>query len=391
MPHAAAAPPGASTDGSRGADVIVVGAGIHGCSTALFLARRGARVLVLEKDHCARHASGVNAGGVRQLIRDVAEIPLSILSMGIWERIADLVDDDCGFESHGQVLVAESDEDLEAMRARVADLQRAGFVHEELIDRHELKALVPAVADYCPGGIVSRRDGAALPFRATQAIYRAAQRAGARFVEGVRVTGVRRDGGRWRVDTGAGTFDAPVVVNAAGAWADRLAAAVGEPVPLEPIAPMLMITSRVPPFIRPVVILRSRKLSFKQFANGTVMIGGGHRARVDRDRNHTQIDWRRLQESARTVWELFPVMRGATIVRAWAGIEGRMADDLPVVGPSRTASGFFHQFGFSAHGFQLGPGTGQAMAELIATGQSPVPIDGLGVERFARMPPIAAS
>ena len=71
--------------------------------------------------------------------------------------------------------------------------------------------------------------------------------------------------------------------NAAGAWADRIAAAVGEPVPMEVIAPMLMITSRVPAFIRPVVILRSRKLSFKQFPNGTVMIGGGHCGRPIRE------------------------------------------------------------------------------------------------------------
>lgn len=366
-----------------GADVIVIGAGIHGSSTALHLARRGLAVIVIEKDYAGRHASGVNAGGVRQLARHVAEIPLSVASMELWEQIEDLVGDDCGFEAHGQVLVAETEAELAGFAERVADLRVRGFTHEELIDAKELKRLLPAVSDSCPGGIVSRRDGAADPFRTTQAFRRAAIAAGATFHEGVKVTSLRRESGKWRIESTAGVFEAAQVVNAAGAWADRIAASVGEPVPLEVIAPMLMITSRIPAFIEPVVILRSRILSFKQFANGTVMIGGGYRGRPIRDDNVSILDWRKLKESARTVWELFPVMRSATIVRAWAGIEARMPDDIPVIGPSRTAEGLFHQFGFSAHGFQLGPATGATVAELVATGRTNMPIAAFDVGRFA--------
>ena len=128
-----------------------------------------------------------------------------------------------------------------------------------------------------------------------------------------------------------------MIVNAAGAWADRIAAMLGEPVPLE--VPMLMITARVPAFIRPVVILRGRKLSFKQFANGTVLIGGGHLGRPVRDQNVTVLDWVKLAESAKTVWDVFPAMRATTILRAWAGIEARMPDDIPVFGKSSTADG----------------------------------------------------
>jgi len=363
---------------------VVIGGGIHGCSTALHLALRGLKPILVEKDYAGRHASGVNAGGVRQLARDIAEIPLSISSMDLWEHVQELVGDDCGFTAHGTVLVAESDAELAGFKARVDDLRMRGFTHEELIDKAELRRLVPAVSAHCPGGVVSRRDGAADPFRATQAFRKRAIEKGATVLEGVRVTGISRVGEVWRVETSDGAIEAPKVVNAAGAWADRIAAMLGEPVPLEVIAPMLMVTSRLPAFIRPVVILRGRKLSFKQLDNGTVVIGGGHLATPYRDRNETVIDWEKLSLSARTVWELFPVMRQATIVRAWAGIEASMPDGIPVVGPSGTSEGVYHQFGFSAHGFQLGPGTGAMMAELVATGATNVPIDGLEIGRFRR-------
>ncbi|MFI5011369.1 MAG: NAD(P)/FAD-dependent oxidoreductase [Hyphomicrobiales bacterium] len=368
---------------ANAADVIVIGGGIHGCSTALHCRLRGLSVILIEKDHAGRHASGVNAGGVRQLARHVAEIPLSALSMDIWHRIAEVVDDDCGFTSEGQVLVAETQAEFAGFKERVAELQAKGFHHEELIDAPELRRLVPAVAEACPGGIVSRRDGAAIPFRATQAFRRKAEALGAVILEGTRVTGLKRDGTGWAVETDKGICRSAKVVNAAGAWADRIAALLGEPVPLEVIAPMLMITARMPAFIKPVVILRGRKLSFKQYANGTVLIGGGHLGQALRDENVTVLDWMKLGSSARTVHEVFPIMRTASILRAWAGIEARMPDEIPVFGPSGTSPGVFHQFGFSGHGFQLGPGAGAVMAELVATGRTNMPIEPFGVARFS--------
>lgn len=367
---------------TTGVDAIVVGGGIHGCSTALHLCLAGMKPVLIEKDYAGRHASGVNAGGVRQLARHIPEIPLSIRSMGIWERITELVDDDCSFESHGQVLVAENEDELATYRARVAELNALGFTHEELIGAAELRRLVPAVADSCPGGVVSRRDGAANPAQTTTAFRRKAERLGAIVHEGVAATNIRQSDGLWHVDAGADSYAAPVLVNAAGAWAGRIAADLGEPVPVETVAPMLMITSRVPHFIDPVVILRGRKLSFKQFSNGTVLIGGGHLATADQDRNETVLDWKGLAISARTVFELFPVMRDASIVRAWAGIEAKMKDDLPVFGPSARHKGLYHQFGFSLHGFQLGPGAGAVIAELITNGGTQTRIGDLGIDRF---------
>jgi sarcosine oxidase subunit beta len=372
-------------------DVVVIGGGLHGCSTALHLARHGARVLVLEKDHVGRHASGVNAGGVRRLGRHLAEIPIAVASMEMWHRIGELVDDDCGFAAHGQVKVAENEAELEACRERVRQVRALGFDHEELIDRDELREWVPAIAGHCVGGILCRRDGAALPYRTTQAFRRKGESLGVRFAEGVRVTGLVPEGGAWRIDTDRGPHRVARVVNAAGAWGGRIAEALGEPVPLEAIALMLMITEPVAPFLEPVVGAAGRTLSFKQFANGTVLIGGGHRGRADPETNRTDLDFARLAVNARTAFDLFPGMRRVQIVRAWAGIEGRMADDIPVIGPSARHPGVWHQFGFSAHGFQMAPAVGAIVAELVTQGRTAFPVAPFAIGRFATAPAAAAA
>ena len=105
------------TDASRSAAVIIIGGGLHGSSAALHLARAGVPALVIEKNYVGRHASGVNAGGVRTLARHLAEVPLALASRELWYRIGELVDDDCGFEQHGQVRVAENEADAAALRA----------------------------------------------------------------------------------------------------------------------------------------------------------------------------------------------------------------------------------------------------------------------------------
>jgi sarcosine oxidase subunit beta len=364
------------------ADVAIVGGGLHGCSTALHLARAGATAIVVEKNHVGRHASGVNAGGVRTLARHEAEIPLALESLEIWHRIEELVDDDCGFESHGQIRVAENDADVALLHERQGRLRDLGYSHERWIDPPELFERVPALARHCLGGLIAERDGAALPYRTTAAFRRKAEALGQRVLEGTRVLDVAREGQGWRIDTSAGPISAGVLVNCAGAWADRICAQIGEPVPLEPVALMMMVTLRMPAFLRPVVIGTGRPLSFKQTAEGTVLIGGGRRARLDRDAETTELDFGELAASAAMVRELFPVMHGAVVNRGWAGIEARMPDDIPVIGPSSRAPHLFHQFGFSAHGFELGPVVGRIVAELVTSGRTTAPIAPFSIDRF---------
>jgi len=364
-------------------DVIVIGGGIHGISAALHLAMAGCRVVALEKDHCGRHASGVNAGGVRTLARDPAEVPLSLAALDMWYAIGDLVGDDCGFECHGQIQIAETEADLVMLRSRVDGLRASGYHHEEIIDRRELAELLPAVSDTCVGAAIARRDGAAIPFRTVLAFQRRAKDFGVVFREGEGVARLRRLARDWEVTTSLGErLTAPTIVNCAGVWAGKIAQQVGDQAPVEATAPMMMVTLPIQRVMEPVVIGSSRPLSLKQLANGTVLIGGGQSGTPVPHENRTELDFSKLHRSCVTVSELFPILRGLTVVRAWAGLEARMSDGIPVIGAG-SAEGVFHAFGFSAHGFQLGPIVGRIIADLIVRQATDMPIRPFGIQRFA--------
>ncbi len=365
------------------ADVAVIGGGIHGCSAALNLARRGLRVIVLEKDHIGRHASGANAGGVRTLLRHEAEVPLALASREIWHDIENELGESCGYHTIGQLAVAETDEGLAEIESRAARMRELGYSHEELIDARELKTLVPGIAETVRGGLIAREDGAASPHHATMAFRRAALAKGVEIHEGTRVETLEPTSNGWRITAEGFEVEAGFVVNTAGAWGGEIAALIGDEVPLSYFLPMMMVTARVEPFLEPVVIGVDRPLSFKQMPNGTLVIGGGRPAVGDREAMTYRPDFSGLKASAATVRDLFPMLADVPVVRAWAGIEGLFADEIPVIGPSRAAERAVHAFGYCGHGFQLAPIVGRLVAELVTEGRASLPITAFAVDRFA--------
>ncbi len=363
-------------------DVIVIGGGLHGSSTALHLRRRGLSVQVIEKRFPGRFASGVNAGGVRRLGRHPAEIPLSAAAMEIWHSIESFIGHDCGFHKVGQVKIAENEAEMKQLEARVAEVRALGFEHEELIGGNELRRLVPAVAAHAVGGIVCRDDGAANPMLTARAYWRRAVAEGVSYHLGDSVTGIERVGEAWQVRAGDARFDAPVLVNCAGAWGDQVAAMLGDTAPLTATALTMMVTERIPHFIDPVCGLASGGLSFKQSTEGTLVIGGGHLGHADRDAETAEPDPVALGRSARTVTRIFPQLKDVPVARVWCGLEGKMPDDIPVIGPSQNAPDAYHAFGFCGHGFQLSPIVGKLLAEQIVDGRASLPIEPFGIARF---------
>jgi len=355
---------------ASGIDTIVIGGGLHGLSAALSLVRAGKRVVIVEESFVGRHASGATAAGVRTLNRAIEELPISLEAMHMWRSMETLVGSDCGFHPHGQVRVAERAEDVPVLEKRLEKMRNAGFDHEELVDQTELRRLVPAIAPHCTAALVVRTDGAADPHKTLDAFRKSAEAEGVVIHEGFGVTAIDRRGSDWRVRAGDIELVAPALVNAAGAWAGNIAAMVGDKIPLGHKASMMMVTERVAPFIKPVVSLVGRPLSFKQTDQGTLVIGGGLQGRADIETQKSYVDFRELAKGARAVTDLFAVTAPLRIVRTWTGMEAKTSDLLPVIGASPNADGVYHVFGFSGHGFQLVPVVGAIVADLIVNGRT---------------------
>jgi sarcosine oxidase subunit beta len=364
------------------ADALVIGGGLHGLSAALQLARRGARVILLERARVGRHASGASAAGVRTLGRSRAELKVSLAAMEMWHHIEDIVGDDCGFQPYGQLQVAETVAELDKLRARVDRLRYDGFNNEEIVSAHDLRELVPRLSSDCVGGAFARHDGAADPHRALAAFLRAATSAGVVVHEGVGVSNLRRRGGVWRAEGADKAFESSMVVNAAGAWAGQIAAMAGDDIPLGTKASMMIVTERIAPFVRPTVGAVGRKLSFKQTTQGTLLIGGGHQGKPNLQSETTEIDARALAKGAAAALALFPSIDPIRIVRVWSGLEARTRDEVAVAGLSPSVPGLMHLFGFSGHGFQLVPALGLATAELLIDGHTEFDLSGLTPARL---------
>lgn len=362
---------------------VVIGGGLMGCWTALMLRRKGHPVVVLEKGAVGAQASGVNYGNLRLQGRYPRQLPLAIRAHEIWERLADFIGEWCEFEATGHLYVAHNNpQDIAKAEASARDAAAHGIA-TELLDAAQIRARWPWLRGF-EAASWSPRDAVANPRLVTPAVARAARALGAEVREGTRVRAARFLGDRFQVETDAGLrIDADHLVNAAGAWAAEVAGWFGETAPLFAAGPPQFVTDAVPYFIHPSVQAVDGSVIFRQVRLGHVVVAGYPRGASDAVANRAPVDPRRTLATMRHLLDAVPALAGAALLRVWSGIEGYLPDMLPVIGPSVTTPGLLHAFGFCGHGFQLGPGVGAVLADLIVDGASATPIDAFAVARFA--------
>ncbi len=366
-------------------DVIVLGGGLMGAASAFFLARRGLTVTLVERRHIGAGATVASFGNIRRSGRHLSQLPLANRSLALWARSEALLGRDVEFRASGHLRLIFDTDGLADMRRFAEAAAPLGLALDELTPAR-IRRRFPGLGPDAIAASFSPRDGSANPRLVGPAFAAAAAASGAEILDRAAVTGIARTTYGFAVDTARGRREASMLLNCAGAWGAEIAARFGEPVPLTAHGPQMAVTEPLPYRIEPVVGVWSRNHGayLRQVERGNVVFGGAvARVPVDPDPGHARADPARLPDQLRAVVRLVPALREVAVIRQWSGCEGYVRDGLPVMGLSGTVPGLFHAFGFCGHGFQLGPGVGDAMAELIATGACETPIAPFSIGRFA--------
>lgn len=370
------------------ADVVIVGAGIMGVSTAYHLARRRfGRIIVLERDTVCSGSTARASGGIRHQYAQRVGIELTKQSIVVFERFKDEFGVDPSFRQYGYLLLWHTAEELAEVRTIVA-LQQSLGVDVRLLDPDETAALCPylhtadlAATTYSP------RDGYADPYLVTTAIAARARELGVLIKQQHEVVGFLLADGRVRgVQTPAGAFEAPVVVIAAGPWTGQLGKLAGLDIPVVPVRRCQFFSAPFPfdtiPARTPFIIDRGEDFVLRREGEGILL---GYSRRDEPSSFDTTPDWSLVPEMIERVVRRVPALAEAQIMRAYAGLYEMTPDQSGIISAVPGVAGLYVLAGFSGHGFMHGPIAGQLMAEMIADGRAhTVDVSALCLERFAR-------
>ena len=373
---------------SERADVIVIGGGIVGTSTGFFLRRRKRSVILLERGLTGQQASGVNFGGVRRQGRALEQLAMSNRALETWRHARELLGEDVEFLPSGHTRVCYHAHDAEYFHRYAADARAYGL-DLEVLEGAAMFKRYPFLGRDVLAASISPVDGHANPRLAAPAFGRAAARLGARIVENTEVLRVEKEAGGFRVETATGeVYRAEQVLICAGAWANALSTQFGEPVPLAARGPQMAVTEPVPYVFKysmgVYTSIKQESVYFRQIPRGNIVLGGGPPGPANADTKRASVLPDNTIAQMAQFRRMVPAMRPLHVIRVWSGVESYLPDSEPVIGPSSKVDGLFYAFGFSGSGFQIGPGVGETLAELLDSGSTPIDLASFSIRRFQR-------
>jgi sarcosine oxidase, subunit beta len=382
-------------------DVLIVGGGLAGCALAYYLARRGVETVLVERAELNREASGTNAGSfhfqvaLHQLtametdnVRDrlLTEVRLHAEAAEVWKTLERELAGPLDVHVTGGLMVAETETELRVLYEKHKIEQEAGL-ETRVLEAEELRDFAPYLADDLLGAVWCPDEGYANPMLAAPLFALRAAEAGADLRTHAGVSAIQTDPEaatrRFRVTTAAGTIEAHRIVNAAGAWSNEVAALCGLRLPIRAEGLHLNVTEPWERVLGPMLQHIGRRLTLKQAANGTFIVGGGWPARPEPPPRRYSTTWESTAGNLAIALRVLPLLADVRVIRTWSGVMAFTDDLAPIVGESSRLPGY-HTL-ISTTGFTLSPLMAQLLAEEMATGDRVLP-PVYGVDRTPARP-----
>ncbi len=353
-------------------DLAVIGGGVHGSTIALFAARGGMDVVLVERGPLCREASGVNAGTLTMQMARVALIPYAMRAHAMWASAGQWLGHDVGVVVCDGLSLAFTEAEEEMLSFRAAKRREAG-APITLVTGKEAKAIEPGLSDEVRIAGYCKVDGFANSYQTGMAYRRALLEAGVHLRENTPAQGVERTEAGFVVKTPHGAIRARRLVLAGGVWIEHMMAWMGFTLPIKTLINQLAVTERVAPAMRTVVGIANGLLSLKQYPHGTVVIGGGWQGLGSRDGGASSLIPESLIGNIRLACHAIPSLKEARLARAWTGFESETRDALPAIGPlpgipDAWVCGCVHA------GYTSGPYIGKLMADTVLGKEPELPL-----------------
>jgi sarcosine oxidase subunit beta len=358
-------------------DVIIVGAGIMGCSSAFQLVQRGLKVALLDKRTIGEGPTGESSGIIRQHYSNELTARMALHSLRVFQDFKERVGDECGFTRAGFVVLVE-EKDRAGLEANVA-LQRSLGIQTELLSPEALRELLPGMETTdLVAACYEPEAGYADPYLTVNAYARAARQLGVAVYQDTVVTGIRLQGDRVvGVNTSTEQLDAPLVLNTAGSWGAQVARMADVQVPINSCR-VQVATFRRPKgheAPHPVVGDFRNAVYFRPETGNLTLVGlidpEEAEAVVDPDAYNKRVDSEFVLDVGERLIRRYPAMELSEATGGYASLYGITPDWHPVIDETPTGSGFYTCAGFSGHGFKLGPAVGVMVADMLTKESEP--------------------
>jgi sarcosine oxidase subunit beta len=365
-------------------DAVIVGAGGHGLATAYYLGKNFGitNVAILEKGWLGGGNTGRNTTIIRSNYLQDPSAAIYEKARSLYETLSQELNYNVMFSPRGVIMLAQTEHEVRGYK-RTAHANQVQGVRTEYIGPARVKELCPIIELSGPrypvlGGLWQARGGTARHDAVAWGYARACSDMGMDIVQKCEVTGVRSSGGRVTgVDTSQGPIDCDRLGIVVAGHSGVLAEMAGFRLPIESVALQALVSEPVKPCMDVVVMANTVHGYMSQSDKGEMVIGGG----TDGFVNYTQRgSFHHIEETLRALVETFPMISRLRMLRQWGGIVDVTGDRSPIL--SKTpVEGCFVNCGWGTGGFKAIPGSGWAMAELMARGGSPL-AEAFGMERF---------